>query len=62
MKATWAYTITTTDGYKAKCSFAGETHANTSEEAVTKIAQWFLSEFSEDNDPWEIKLDIKRVN
>lgn len=62
MKAAWTYTIKTTDGYRAKCSNAGEICADTSEEVVTKIAHWFLSDFTEDDDPWEIKLEIKRVN
>ena len=51
MKAAWTYSLKTTDAYKANCSFAGEIFANTSEEVVTKIAQWYLSDFSEDDDP-----------
>lgn len=62
MKAAWTYTIKTTDGYKAKRSIAGETCADTSEEVMTKIAHWFLSDCTEDDDPWRIELEVKRAN
>lgn len=58
----WHYSINTTDGYGAKSTIVGRIPANTSREAVTKIANWLIYDFSDDDDAYEIDLQIKCVN
>lgn len=55
----WHYSIKTTDGYGAKSTIVGRIPADTSREAIIKIVD---SGLSDDDDAYEIDLQIKHVN